>query len=169
MIAATDPCVLSVTQIHGGNSWNSIPDTAFMEGTVRTFSKSARAEAAAGFRRISEEYAKLTQTEIRLIWTKGCSSIENSPCLCEAAAKAAEETGRQTVRVGKSMMGDDFGLYGDETPGSRSLYLRTGTGKGPALHTPAFRVNPRAIGLTAGYLAHLLLSRLGGYGAERQL
>lgn len=159
-IPATDPCVVSITRMHGGSSWNIIPEKAFMEGTVRTFSRQTRAEIEAGFRRILDGYAALTQTDIRLTWTTGCSAVENNAALCEAARKMAAETGTRTIRIQKLMTGDDFGLYGDETPGSISLYLKAGTGKGPALHSPGFKVDPYAIGPTAEYLAHLLMSRL---------
>jgi amidohydrolase len=33
-----DSAVLSVTQIHAGNATNIVPDTAYLNGTVRTFS-----------------------------------------------------------------------------------------------------------------------------------
>lgn len=36
------PAVLSVTHVEAGNTWNVIPQSAYLEGTVRTLSAQAR-------------------------------------------------------------------------------------------------------------------------------
>ncbi|MGI9608504.1 MAG: M20 metallopeptidase family protein [Acidimicrobiales bacterium] len=41
--AATDPAVITVANIHSGTTNNIIPESAFMEGTLRTFSETTRA------------------------------------------------------------------------------------------------------------------------------
>lgn len=41
-VGSLDSAVISVTQIHSGNSWNIIPDTAVLEGTIRSFDEALR-------------------------------------------------------------------------------------------------------------------------------
>lgn len=38
----SETAVISVTQIRGGNTWNVIPETVYLEGTVRTFKEDIR-------------------------------------------------------------------------------------------------------------------------------
>ena len=38
VLSAMDSAVVSVTQIHGGDAWNVIPDSVLIRGTVRCFS-----------------------------------------------------------------------------------------------------------------------------------
>ncbi len=41
-ISPTDPAVISVTQIHAGDTWNVIPDKLVLRGTVRSFDPKVR-------------------------------------------------------------------------------------------------------------------------------
>ena len=45
-IAPTDPVVLSVTQIHGGDAYNVIPERAVIRGTVRCLDEAVRKRVA---------------------------------------------------------------------------------------------------------------------------
>ena len=46
-IAPGENVALTVGQMHGGSAANIIPDTAFLSGTLRTFSKETRERAKA--------------------------------------------------------------------------------------------------------------------------
>ena len=41
-ISSSHNAVVSVTNIHSGNTWNVIPEKAILEGTVRTFQAETR-------------------------------------------------------------------------------------------------------------------------------
>src|SRR5215469_14770899 len=41
-VSPTDPAVISVTQIHAGDTWNVIPDKLVLRGTVRSFDPKVR-------------------------------------------------------------------------------------------------------------------------------
>src|SRR5690606_6839211 len=43
-IDPVDPAVLSVTQIHGGSTWNALPASAVVRGTFRCFKDSVRGQ-----------------------------------------------------------------------------------------------------------------------------
>jgi amidohydrolase len=49
-----DPGVVSVTQIHTGTTNNVIPETAFINGTIRAVSETTRAKLHAGIKRVAE-------------------------------------------------------------------------------------------------------------------
>ena len=49
--------VISITQIHGGNSWNVIPEKVYLEGTIRAFQKEDREKIPALMRRAAEGIA----------------------------------------------------------------------------------------------------------------
>ena len=46
--------VVSVTQIHGGDNWNVIPETVVLRGTTRSFSPTVRDQIEPAIRRIAE-------------------------------------------------------------------------------------------------------------------
>lgn len=59
--------VVSITQIHSGSTWNVIPDTAYLEGTVRTFSSEARALIEQRFRALLDGLAAAFGAQIEFL------------------------------------------------------------------------------------------------------
>src|SRR6202022_3708966 len=55
-VSPKEAAVVSVTQIHGGEAWNVLPDQAVIRGTVRCFSSSVQAQ----IRRLLEEIGTTT-------------------------------------------------------------------------------------------------------------
>ena len=49
--------MLSVTQIHAGDTWNVIPNSAILRGTVRTFRRQVQDNVEASMARISQGVA----------------------------------------------------------------------------------------------------------------
>ena len=152
--------VVSVTQMHGGDTWNVIPPEAFLEGTYRTFYPEDRKSIAEGIRRIVEGFGAVSDTECTLAYADGHDPVINDEDLTEIAEKTAQEHGFACQYVPSTMTGDDFGFYSSQyhVPG---VYLKAGIGKGHPLHHPSFYVNPEAIPVTARYLTVLLAERLG--------
>jgi amidohydrolase len=56
-IPAFDPVVITVARISAGTTNNVIPETAELEGTIRSFSAASRKLAHDGFRRVAENIA----------------------------------------------------------------------------------------------------------------
>ena len=52
-----DPAVVTVAHIEAGSTNNVIPDTAFLEGTIRTLSAGRRADVVAGVERVATHVA----------------------------------------------------------------------------------------------------------------
>ncbi len=66
---AFDPAVLTIAHIRAGTTNNIIPETAFIEGTIRSFSEASRTIAHEGLRRVVEHVAAahLCKAELDII------------------------------------------------------------------------------------------------------
>ena len=53
-IDPADAAVVSVTQIHGGNTWNALPDSAVIRGTFRSFKDSVRVQLEQGINHLAQ-------------------------------------------------------------------------------------------------------------------
>jgi hippurate hydrolase len=53
-IDTLESAVLSVTQVHGGDTYNVIPDKVVVRGTVRTFEPEMQDQVEAGIKRTAE-------------------------------------------------------------------------------------------------------------------
>lgn len=63
--------VVSVTRIHGGNTWNVIPDKVELEGTVRSMDKEDRVFIEKRMRGIAENTAAAYGAKAELLWYPG--------------------------------------------------------------------------------------------------
>nr|WP_113866034.1 M20 peptidase aminoacylase family protein [Brenneria salicis]NMN90160.1 amidohydrolase [Brenneria salicis ATCC 15712 = DSM 30166]RBP63219.1 amidohydrolase [Brenneria salicis ATCC 15712 = DSM 30166]RLM30884.1 hydrolase [Brenneria salicis ATCC 15712 = DSM 30166] len=141
--------VVSITQVHSGSTWNVIPDTAYLEGTVRTFSQDVRELIEQRFRQIVAGIASAFAAEIEFIWHAGPPSVVNTAEWVDFALKVAIEEGFEARRVEASPIGEDFAFYQQKLPGT---FMMVGSGGPYALHHPKFRVDDRALFPTAHYL-----------------
>lgn len=68
-VPAFDPAVLTIAHIRAGTTNNVIPETAFIEGTLRTFSEKTRAIAKEGLQRVVSHVAAahLCQADLKII------------------------------------------------------------------------------------------------------
>lgn len=148
-VPSDNNAVVSITQVHSGSTWNVIPDTAYVEGTVRTFSQSARELIEQRFRQIVAGIAATFGADIELIWHAGPPSVVNSAQWVEFALKVAQEEGFEARRIEASPIGEDFAFYQQKLPGT---FMMVGSGGPYALHHPKFRVDDRALFPTAHYL-----------------
>ena len=69
--------VISITQVHSGSTWNVIPDSAWLEGTVRTFNQDTRELIERRFGRFAG-IAAAFDTDISLDWQPGPPSVVNT-------------------------------------------------------------------------------------------
>ncbi|MFP1916910.1 amidohydrolase [Lonsdalea quercina] len=148
-VPSDNNAVVSITQVHSGSTWNVIPDTAYLEGTVRTFSSEARNMIEQRFRQIVAGIASTYGAEIELLWHAGPPSVVNTPRWVEFSLQVASDEGFEARRVEASPIGEDFSFYQQKLPGT---FMMVGSGGPYALHHPKFRVDDRALFPTAHYL-----------------
>ncbi len=93
-LSAHDAAVVSVTQVHGGDTWNVIPAAATIRGTVRRFSETIRDAIESSVRSIVEAIAAAHGATARIAYERRCPVTVNGAREAEFAASvvAAMET-----------------------------------------------------------------------------
>jgi metal-dependent amidase/aminoacylase/carboxypeptidase family protein len=87
----SDNSVLTIGQMHGGNTSNIIPDTAFLSGTIRTFSKESREFIKNRLVEISKGIASTFRASAEVEYSYGCPSVVNDAVLREEIMKYSTE------------------------------------------------------------------------------
>lgn len=152
-INAFHPALISVTRLEAGHTWNVIPETAYLEGTVRTMDKEDRALAEKRMREIVENTAKAYGGKAIFEWHPGSPAVYNDAKMVELAKEIATCRKLQVVPQEQSMGGDDFSFYEESIPG---CYIKIGTGVGQTIHQPGFKVDERVILPASLYMAELI-------------
>lgn len=151
---AFHPTLISVTRIEAGNTWNVVPETAELEGTVRTMNREDRVLFERRLREITEMTAKAYGASAEFQWYPGSPAVVNDPAMAKAAEETAKKQSLLTVPEESSMGGDDFSFYEEKRPG---CYIKIGTGVGAAIHQPGFKVDPEILLPAAEYLMALFM------------
>lgn len=82
--------VLTIGEMHGGNAANVIPDTAYMTGTIRTFSNEAREFIKKRLAEISEGVAETYRGTAKVEYSNGCPSLINDKQMVEHIKEVAK-------------------------------------------------------------------------------
>lgn len=146
------PAVVSITHARSGNTWNVIPETAYLEGTVRTLDPAARATVRARLDALVQQTALAYGAEAELAWHPGPPAVLNDPGLCSEARAVARELGFRVDRQEDTLGGEDFSYFLQDRPG---IFIRVGSGGDYPSHHPRFTVDPAAIYPAAEYFAQL--------------
>lgn len=155
-INAFHPALISVTRLEAGNTWNVIPETAILEGTVRTMGREDRILFEKRLKEIAEHTAVAYGAQAQVEWIAGPPATYNDKQMAEKCIRLAQTKGSfQVVPEESSLGGDDFAFLEEGIPG---CYIKIGTGKGQLIHQPGFRVDPKVIMPTAEYLTELMLN-----------
>ncbi|MDP2063241.1 MAG: M20 aminoacylase family protein [Phaeovulum sp.] len=151
-----DDLVVSVTQIHAGSADNIIPDTAWINGTVRTFRAPVRAMVRKRIAEIVAGQAAAYEVTARLDYHEGYPATVNDPVKTAFAAEVAREVaGAAGVNdaAGREMGAEDFSYMLEARPGA---YLFLGQGPGAGLHHPAYNFNDAVAPVGASFFARLV-------------
>ncbi|WP_238858680.1 amidohydrolase [Clostridium sp. YIM B02569] len=151
-IGPTEKALLSVTHIEGGNTWNVIPESAYLEGTVRTLDENIRQLIA---KRMNEMVSGIAQSfggSAELIWHSGSPATNNTEEWVEFSTKIGKRSGYDVRRISMGLEGEDFAYYQRKIPGA---FIIVGTGKSYAHHHPEYKVDEKAILNSSKYFAQL--------------
>ncbi|MCA1941863.1 MAG: M20 family metallopeptidase [Caenispirillum bisanense] len=152
--------VVSVTEFHAGDTFNVIPDTARLGGTVRYFDKALGEETIAGIRRVMDGIAGAHGVTMSLDYQYGYPPTVNSQAEAEAARRVAAETlgADKALPQAPVMFAEDFSFFLQEKPGA---YGFIGNGEGSAelgcvgLHNPRYDFNDEILTAGASFFARL--------------
>ncbi|UWQ06729.1 M20 aminoacylase family protein [Aliiroseovarius crassostreae] len=151
--------VISVTQVHGGTVDNVIPETAWLEATIRSFTPEVRDLAE---KRVCEIVAGLAagfDVSAEVVYDRGYPATVNHAEQTEFALGIARELSGEARVDGKggvSMGAEDFAYMLEERPGA---YLFLGQGEGPYVHHPEYDFNDDVSPYGASFFARLVEKR----------
>ena len=148
--------VVSIAHIEAGNTWNIIPETALLEGTVRTLNQGVREHIQRELARIAESVASTYGCTADFRWHNGPAAVINDDALCNVVRELALKEGYRVDRQEDTMGGEDFSEYLRLCPG---VFIRVGTGGSYPSHHPKFTVDPNALWPAAKFFAKLAAER----------
>ena len=164
-VPPVDAAVVSVTQIHGGDTWNVIPPEVVLRGTTRTFKPEVQDLVEQRMRRICEGLAVTHEAEISLRYERRYPPTINAAREAQIAAEAmiaVAGAGNVHSDLQPTMGAEDFAFMLQKRPGA---YGWIGNGPGASdclLHNPGYDFNDEILPLGASYwvsLAERVLKR----------
>ena len=162
-IRPRDTAVVSITQIHAGDAYNVIPQTAQIMGTARTFSMEVLAMIEDNLRRLAENIAAGFGATAKLDFRLEFMPTVNNDAETQFAIEcAAELVGAERVNgdIPMIMASEDFSYMLNERPGA---YIMVGNGAGEGgceVHNPAYDFNDQAIPYGAAFFATAVEKKL---------
>ena len=162
-VRPVDTAVLSVTQLHGGNAYNVIPQTVRLSGTVRAFSNEVMTLIGRSIARIADGVAAgfgaKAKTDFRAIFPPLINNAEEAEY---AAGICAEVVGAESVKRDPAliMASEDFQFMLNEV---RGCYINIGNGDGEGaceVHNPSYDFNDAALPYGASFFVRLVEKRL---------
>jgi len=154
-----DSAVLSVTQFRAGDTFNVIPETAFLSGTVRTYKPETRDFLEKRIQAICEGVAGSMGIGCDVTYRRGYPPTVNweEEATIGLAAAGKVVGPENTIGDPPPVMGaEDFAYMLEQVPGS---YIWMGTG-GPdhahSLHSPYYDFNDEALTVGVSYWAQLV-------------
>ncbi|WP_345830082.1 amidohydrolase (plasmid) [Pantoea sp. BRR-3P] len=135
VFSSLESVVVSVTRFTAGNSWNVLPQTVELEGTVRTHNAEIRAQIPHKIEALIKGIAAGFGAQVELVWQEGPPSLVNTPEWADFALSLAKEQGYQTQIGTPQMGGEDFAFYLQQLPGA---FVSIGSASDYGLHHAGF-------------------------------
>ena len=162
-----DPAVVSITQIHAGNTWNALPESVLIRGTFRCFNSDIQKTIADKIAQIVKGICESFEVKAEINFNPenpGYPVTFNAVAETELALQAAiavvgeSSVDRQPV---PSMGSEDFAFMLQEKPG---CYIWIGNGSSEnscLLHNPHYDFNDEILVTGASYWVKLVDVVLG--------
>lgn len=158
--------VLTVATFQAGDSYNVIPDSARLAGTLRTHNQEVRERVPLLVEQTVAGISQAHGASYKVDWTRGYTIGNNHPDACAIAREVvAEAVGPKALRELTSAMfgSEDFSSYQEKVPGC-FLFIGSGNeaiGATYGVHNPRFKLDEAAmqigVKLHVGFIRHLLM------------
>ena len=153
VFSSLESVVLSVTRFTAGNTWNVLPQSVELEGTVRTHNADIRAQIPHKITSLIQGIAGGFGAQTELEWIEGPPALINTPAWADFALALAQETGYHAERAESPQMGgEDFAFYLQQLPG---VFVSIGSASDFGLHHPAFDPDESLIDAAVNYFSEL--------------
>jgi amidohydrolase len=151
--------VVSVTQIRTGTAFNIIPETAWMNGTVRVFDTEVWQQLPELFGRIVRHTAEALGCTVEIDYHRHHRPTINDPAMAEFAREvAAEVVGGENVKADeRTMGGEDFSSFLYQVPGCFIAVGSRNKDRGLTFghHHPRFDVDERGMEIATEIMIRL--------------
>jgi amidohydrolase len=160
-----DAGVVSVTQVHGGDTWNVIPQEVVLRGTVRSFKRDVQDLIEQRIRGIVAGVAATFDMSATVRYERRYPALVNSEAETQHAIAAATAiVGSQHVDTDPrpEMGSEDFAFMLQAKPG---CYVWLGAGHGaetPNIHNPLYDFNDDVLPIGTSYWVTLAEQQLAG-------
>src|SRR5918998_5093808 len=137
--------VVSVCTVKAGETFNVIPQTAALLGTVRTLSPEVRDLAEARIRAIIENVCTALGAKAAIEYNRGYPVTVNDAARTDFVASVAKEVAGESAvdtTIRPEMGAEDFSFMLEKRPGA---YVFLGNGDTAGVHHPAYDFNDEAI------------------------
>lgn len=162
-----DAAVLSITQIHAGHTDNVIPDTAMLNGTVRTFTLEVLDMIEARMREIAAGVAAAFGATVTVDFDRNYPPTINAAketAFCAQVARSVVGAENVFDAIEPTMGAEDFSFFLLQKPGcylfagnGDGSHRNAGHGLGPCnLHNASYDFNDDLIPLGATFWARLV-------------
>ncbi len=162
-IAPQETAVLSFTQIHSGDAYNVIPESARIMGTARAFSTTVMATIEDHMRRTAKGIAAAmgahAELDFRVEFLPTVNDEQQTAFAADCAASLVVEDNMNRNRE-RVMASEDFSYMLAMRPGA---YINIGNGAGEEVcmvHNPGYDFNDEILPLGAAYYATLVERKL---------
>ena len=158
-----DAGVVSVTQVHGGDTWNVIPQEVVLRGTVRTFNPAVQELIEKRMRGIVAGAAAMFDMSATVRYERRYPATVNAPEETQhaiAAASAVVGAANVDTDPQPNMGSEDFAFMLQARPG---CYVWLGAGRGPDtpnIHNPYYDFNDDVLAIGASYWVTLARQQL---------
>lgn len=163
-ISPLEVAVLSVTQIHGGEAHNVIPESVHLRGTLRTFTQPIRDLVLSRVTRITEELARAMECEGEVKVTDLTPPVINDEAMAKWVAQVAQDVIPE-VNVDttyRTMVSEDMALMMAQVPGCYFMIGSANPERGLVYghHHPRFDFDERALIYGVALMSAVTLARL---------
>ena len=160
-----DSVVVSITQVHGGDTWNVIPPKVVLRGTVRCFRPEIQDQTEARMRALAESIAAAHEATATVRYERRYPPTVNDEQhmeICADVARTLCGEDKVSTDAPQGMGSEDFSFMLNEKPG---CYIRMGNGQvgehgGVVVHNPRYDFNDEALPYGASYWAMLVEKEL---------
>lgn len=149
-----EAAVISVTQIHAGDTWNVIPRICNLKGTTRSFSAQVRDQIENKMQLIAQNICNSFGATAKFSYTRRYPALINSQKESEISRNAATQvvsSSNVILDPTPSMTAEDFAFFLEKKPGCY-IWLGNGTREnGKNLHSPKYDFNDEALPIGIRY------------------
>ncbi len=162
-----DSAVVSITQIHAGNTWNSIPESVVIRGTFRCFSESVKALITHKLSQLVNGICASFEVNATIVFNPenvGYPVTFNTEAETAIALKAALAIAGVDGVIQQpipSMGSEDFAFMLQEKPGCYSWIGNGSSENSCLLHNPHYDFNDEILPIGAAYWTKLVDILLG--------